>query len=152
MKDRIIQFITKKELSYTKFADEIGVQRSSISHILSGRNKPSFDFIEKILKAYPDINTEWLILGKGNMIKKEQIIKDSEPEPELFNNTVITDKRKEEVQEKAEIKEGVEIEEGYMKKDEILHSDTMIKADSKRIERIIICYANGIFKEYLPDS
>ena len=150
MKERIIQFITKKELSYTKFADEIGVQRSSISHILSGRNKPSFDFIEKILKAYPDINAEWLILGKGNMMKKELLIKKSEPE--LFNSTVVTEKSIEETRKKAEIKEGDKNEEETVIKDEILHSDTMIKADSKRIERIIICYANRIFKEYLPDS
>ena len=61
MKDRIIQFLREMNMTSTKFADEIGVQRSSISHILSGRNKPSYDFIEKMLNAYPTINAQWLI-------------------------------------------------------------------------------------------
>ena len=65
---------------------------------------------------------------------------------------MVTEKSIEETRKKAEIKEGDKNEEETVIKDEILHSDTMIKADSKRIERIIICYANRIFKEYLPDS
>lgn len=58
-------------LTPARFADEIGVQRSSISHILSGRNKPSYDFISKILSRFSGINAEWLITGKGSMIKTE---------------------------------------------------------------------------------
>jgi transcriptional regulator with XRE-family HTH domain len=58
-------------LSATKFADEIEVQRSGISHILSGRNQPSYDFMVKILTRFADINAEWLILGKGAMLKSE---------------------------------------------------------------------------------
>src|SRR5690606_15634735 len=52
--------------SAAAFADKIGVQRSSISHILSGRNKPSLDFILKILAAYPDVELYWLLNGKGS--------------------------------------------------------------------------------------
>ncbi len=52
-------------LSASSFADRIGVQRSSISHILSGRNKPSLDFILKILHAFPDVELYWLLNGKG---------------------------------------------------------------------------------------
>lgn len=68
MKDRLIRLLDSEQLTASKFADRIGVQRSSVSHVLSGRNKPSFDFIEKTLKAFPDLNPEWLILGKGDMI------------------------------------------------------------------------------------
>ncbi len=53
-------------LSASAFADKVGVQRSSISHILSGRNKPSLDFILKVLHAYPEVNLYWLINGKGS--------------------------------------------------------------------------------------
>src|SRR6266568_123792 len=70
MKDRIIKFLTNENITATRFADEIGVQRSSISHILSGRNNPSFEFIHKILSRYKYLNAEWLIMGNGNMIKK----------------------------------------------------------------------------------
>jgi len=62
--------MTHENLTATKFADEIGVQRSSISHILSGRNNPSFEFIQKILSRYKQINAEWLLTGTGNMLKK----------------------------------------------------------------------------------
>jgi transcriptional regulator with XRE-family HTH domain len=51
--------------SASSFAEKIGVQRSSISHILSGRNKPSLDFILKILSAYPEVDLYWLFNGKG---------------------------------------------------------------------------------------
>ena len=85
MKDRIIQFLKEMNLTSTKFADEIGVQRSSISHILSGRNKPSFDFIEKMLNAYPEVNAQWLITGKGIMLSNQ---------PSLFQNEVNQNEQK----------------------------------------------------------
>ena len=52
--------------SASSFAERIGVQRSSISHILSGRNKPSLDFVMKVLKHYPEVELYWLLNGKGN--------------------------------------------------------------------------------------
>jgi transcriptional regulator with XRE-family HTH domain len=61
--DRIKQLMHDSELSAAAFADIIGVQRSSISHILSERNKPSLDFILKILHAYPSVSSEWLLKG-----------------------------------------------------------------------------------------
>ena len=60
MNNRIQLILKTKDISASKFADEIGVQRSSISHILSGRNNPSLDFIQKILKRFPDINSDWI--------------------------------------------------------------------------------------------
>jgi transcriptional regulator with XRE-family HTH domain len=71
MKERILKLITHLGYTATKFADEIGVQRSGISHILSGRNQPSYDFIVKILNKFPDLDAEWLILGKGLMLKSK---------------------------------------------------------------------------------
>jgi plasmid maintenance system antidote protein VapI len=71
MKDQLIKIMTHFNISSTRFADEIGVQRSSVSHILSGRNKPSYDFIIKILEKYPSINTLWLLTGKGTMFSSE---------------------------------------------------------------------------------
>jgi len=71
MEDRLLKLLDAEQLSSAKFADVIGVQRSSISHILSGRNKPSFDFLQKTLIAFPMINADWLILGKGNMYEGE---------------------------------------------------------------------------------
>lgn len=61
--------------SASSFAEKIGVQRSSISHILSGRNKPSLDFILKILSAYPEVDLYWLFNGKGTFPSEEKIKK-----------------------------------------------------------------------------
>jgi len=58
--------------SASSFAEKIGVQRSSISHILSGRNKPSLDFILKILPAYPEVDLYWLFNGKGTFPSEEK--------------------------------------------------------------------------------
>jgi len=70
MKDRLIKLIDMEHLTPSKFADLIGVQRSSVSHILSGRNKPSFDFLEKTLGAFPGLEADWLIMGKGQMYEQ----------------------------------------------------------------------------------
>jgi len=69
MKDRIQQIMAKEGIQPTRFAEMVGVQRSSISHILSGRNKPSFDMIQGILKSFPKISADWLLLGKGEMYR-----------------------------------------------------------------------------------
>lgn len=73
MVDRILLVLKIKNLTPSKFADEIGIQRSSMSHIMSGRNLPSLDLITKILNKYPDINSEWLLQGVGPMMKTIQI-------------------------------------------------------------------------------
>lgn len=52
------------KLNAGSFADKIGVQRSNVSHVLSGRNKPSFDFVEKLLLAFPRVSAEWLFTGR----------------------------------------------------------------------------------------
>lgn len=66
------------------FAEKIGVQRSSISHILSGRNKPSLDFVMKVLHSYPEVELYWLLNGKGNFPTAEtQISKTQNPQLNL---------------------------------------------------------------------
>ena len=64
-------------LSASSFAEKVGVQRSSISHILSGRNKPSLDFIMKVLSSFPEVDLYWLLNGKGNFPKQEVKIKEN---------------------------------------------------------------------------
>ena len=56
-----------KNITARQFAEEIGIQPSGMSHILGGRNNPSLDFAVKVLKRYPEIDANWLLLGKGAM-------------------------------------------------------------------------------------
>lgn len=50
----------------SQFADKVGVQRSSVSHVLSGRNRPSLDFVMKVMAAFPEVDLYWLLNGKGS--------------------------------------------------------------------------------------
>lgn len=137
MKDRILKFLSQEGLSATKFADEIGVQRSSVSHILSGRNNPSFEFIQKLLSRYKSVNAEWLMLGTGNMYKKsEQMNLFAQPtpaptvvsQPNLFQQTV----------EKLSSPEAD-------KKDQPLPE--IEKSPSRTIDKILIFYSDKTFDE-----
>jgi DNA-binding XRE family transcriptional regulator len=69
MVDRIKQVMEHFEETPNSFAEKVGVNRSNLTHIFSGRNQPSLDFAKKVLKAFPEVSTEWLIMGVGNMIK-----------------------------------------------------------------------------------
>lgn len=62
---RLDKLLRYYNLSASNFADKVGVQRSSISHLLSGRNKPSLEFVLKVIKAFPEVNLYWLLNGKG---------------------------------------------------------------------------------------
>ncbi|TXK46944.1 helix-turn-helix transcriptional regulator [Pontibacter qinzhouensis] len=70
MIDRIKELMEAKGLTSTQLADGVDVPRAVVSHILSGRNKPSLDVMVKILSVHRDVNTEWLLLGEGSMYAK----------------------------------------------------------------------------------
>lgn len=72
MNDRLAQFLKMEGFTAVKFAEIMEVQPSSISHLLSGRNKPSFDFISRILLRFPDLNPDWIINGVGDVYKSKQ--------------------------------------------------------------------------------
>ena len=67
MINRINLILRAKNITARQFAEEIGIQPSGMSHILGGRNNPSLDFAVKVLKRYPEIDANWLLLGKGAM-------------------------------------------------------------------------------------
>ena len=68
MTHRIELILKTQNLTPTQFADAIGIQRSSMSHILARRNNPSLDFVMKVLNRFPEINAEWLLTGKNQML------------------------------------------------------------------------------------
>src|SRR5690606_37654662 len=130
------EFITRLEkvldfygLSASAFADSIGVQRSSISHLLSGRNKPSLDFVLKILHQYPDVELYWLLNGKGSFPGSAKTDHPSQMVMEL------------EQQKQPEIPQNNTATE----------FNTSISAQKKPITRIVIFYKDGTFEEYKND-
>lgn len=73
MNTRLKQFLAAENISQAQFADNINVVRASVSHVLSGRNNPSYEFIRSIMIKYPDLNIEWLMFGKGKMYKDKEV-------------------------------------------------------------------------------
>lgn len=71
MNKRLQTILEIEQITPSQLADTLGVQRGGISHLLSGRNKPSFDFLEKILRKYPNISAEWLITGQGKPLRSD---------------------------------------------------------------------------------
>ena len=70
--DRLAEIIAHYKLTASAFAERIDVQRSGISHILSGRNKPSLDFVLKVVRTFPEVDLYWLLNGKGKFPKEPE--------------------------------------------------------------------------------
>lgn len=92
MNDRIKVLLELLQMSPSEIANKLSVQRSTFSHLLSGRNKPSFDFIARFLKEFPNVNPDYLILGQKPYLRSEQKIAPTQQVPtkssnELFETT-----------------------------------------------------------------
>ena len=81
MDKRLQQFLDAENISQSQLADTLGVARAGISHILSGRNRPGFDFLEAMALHYPQVSMDWLLTGKGRMYKDAV---PAEPENPVF--------------------------------------------------------------------
>ena len=77
MKDRIAHIIRAKNLTAAEFAIRLGIQPSNISHLLSGRNNPSLDFVRKLKETFPEYNLDWIIFGTGPMTVSEPFVTSS---------------------------------------------------------------------------
>ncbi len=137
MTDRILEIIKVKGISASKFAEMIGVPRSSISHLISGRNKPSLDFLQKVLNRFTEINPEWLYTGSGKMMRNDQ-------KGERLAS-----------QKPVEQDQGVE-KSGDQKEPEIKEARKMARkrenpAEQKSIEKIMVFYTDRTFREYQPE-
>ena len=84
MINRINLILQAKNITAKQFAEEIGIQPSGMSHILSGRNNPSLEFVNKVIRRYPEIDANWLLLGKGQMYASGAIESPAVSEPTLF--------------------------------------------------------------------
>lgn len=78
MNNRLKQFLSAENITQAQFADNLNVVRASVSHVLSGRNNPGFDFIKAMMAKYPRLNIEWLIFGKGKMYKDAETPKEEQ--------------------------------------------------------------------------
>ncbi len=146
MKDRIAKFLKDENISSSKFADEIGVQRSSISHIIAGRNNPSLELIQKILNRFDSINPDWLILGKGEMYRtgKSATLFDQLTTGKKENNVKVN-----EVVVNKINTVGVE----SVKTENVSINNEQASENNNKeqiVEKMLIIYSNGTFETYTP--
>ena len=139
-------------LNASAFADKIGVQRSSMSHLLSGRNKPSLDFVLKIAEVFPDVDLYWILNGKGSFPKKEDVAKNNETEIiaeiEKTNPPIpLTD-----TSASGDLFSGFNSNEDIKeKKINFLETkNSNVPSNEDEIEKIVFFYKNGTFKVYVP--
>ncbi len=137
---KIQQILIDKNISSSQFADAIGVTRSGISHILSGRNRPSLDLVQKIIVQYPELGTAWIL--------------DSEPLPDSPNTTV-REKPKETLTNPRRKDNGKPIINPVnLIQAKVTPSDMgslpIPDKEVKIMERVLMFYSDGTFKEYSP--
>jgi transcriptional regulator with XRE-family HTH domain len=135
MTDRILSIIKYFNLSPSDFAEEIGVQRSSISHLISGRNKPSLEFIQKILVRFSEINPEWILNGKGEMLKTGSF-PDTGTLP--FGNDPVNNREDLQIPVKRE-------------SPRVASRKKAIGPEERQVEKIIYLYKDKTFREYFPE-
>jgi len=149
MQDRLKQFLTMEGISPAQLAAHLGIQRSGISHLLSGRNKPSFEFLQKMLTAYPDLNGDWLILGKGRPFKSDRPVPEIPVNPAQFveeeeSDTPLDDSQFDDYQEF-----DAEIPEEQLAENRIIDTTPAHtpSPSGQKIARILVLFSDGTFEE-----
>lgn len=136
-------------INASAFADKIGVQRSSLSHLLSGRNKPSLDFILKIEAVFPDLDLYWILYGKGKFPANS-----FQDEIEIVTEKINLDSPLTSSSENGDnlfkIAEIPLIENISENTKTYSNENITTSTTSNEIDKIVIFYKNGTFKDYKP--
>ena len=134
MVDRILELLKSKNMTPSQFADEIGIQRSGMSHLLSGRNKPSLEFIMKVMKRYPEVTADWLLYGKAQ-----------DDAGQNATSPVVEEKE-------ATLFDLMEIPEEKPKGPHRRIQNPSASDKERKIERIVVFYDDKTFREYNPEG
>jgi transcriptional regulator with XRE-family HTH domain len=145
LSDKIKLILSAKNLSPSIFADEIGVQRSSMSHILAGRNKPSLDIVQKIVKRFPDLGLNWIMddqdlsfLAPEEIVKERVIASASKSGSNSDSKSVAETYQQQPSEQKAIPADPV--------------TTTLVKESTKVVTKIVVFYSDGTFQELNPSS
>lgn len=143
MNTRLKQFLSAENITQAQFADKLNVVRASVSHILAGRNNPSYDFLKALLENYPNLNTDWLFFGKGKMYKEAQTDPipqqaQQEKEPLLFD-VQESEKEYADAKEPADTFSPIEMEN--------LNNTTQTIVNQRKVSKIIVLFDDGTYQE-----
>lgn len=147
MNTRLKQFLAAENISQAELAESIRVVRASVSHILSGRNNPSYDFIKGLMENYPRLNIEWLFFGKGKMYKDfaEQITEPmpATPQPDIPTESDDTPQLFSFEEEPADERIPAEIPIALKASDEITQKPTR----QRKVKKIIVLFDDDSYQE-----
>ena len=139
-KDRNAHIIRAKNLTAAEFASRVGIQPSNVSHLLSGRNNPSLDFVKKLKETFPEYSLDWLILGKGPMTVSEPF---AEPVLSIGHSPIEKELEKPVDSTMEETLFDPVIEDSVLKNQPSLSSKAELK-------QIIFVYSDHTFESILP--
>ena len=152
MNTRLKQFLAAENISQAYFADTINVVRASVSHVLAGRNNPSYDFIKAIMDNYPKLNIEWLILGKGKMYKENPAspTQDEAQQDELDSGLLFTDETDDLIPVDPDIPLLVDTHRPNIASSNELNASSdpsQMPMKQRKVSRIIVLFDDGTFQE-----
>ena len=138
MNTRLQQFLAAENISQAQLADSLKVARAGISHIMAGRNKPSYDFLAALMNRYPRLNIEWLMFGKGKMYK--DLMETSEIATDLFDEDLFSSQiSKEDKKVMENIEPSIEIKS--------LESKVQETVKQRNVKKIIILFDDNTYQE-----
>ncbi len=143
MRERILEFLQRENKSSAQLAEEIGVQASGISHILSGRNNPSLDFILKMLGKYQFISTDWLLFGRGSMYTETKM-------QSLFDYDNVVTRETGQMQSKTESVNSIVDYQDVTKDKNNKESTSPLTGSNSDVVKIVWFYENNSFEEFFP--
>ena len=139
MNTRLQQFIAAENISQAQFADSLNVARAGISHILAGRNKPSYDFLTSLISRYPKLNIEWLMFGKGKMYKEENVEKNQE---QIFQEDLFSPQQEFSMPQDT-VEEFIEPSDTF----NTIGSATKLIENQRKVKKIIILFDDNTYQE-----
>ena len=146
MLKRIALILQTQNLTVSQFADRIGVQRSALSHVLGGRNNPSLDFVTKILRAFPEIRSQWLLFGEGKMYDAMAEVRPAEEAAVAVPPEVVETPPAAVAEMPMAISETVETAAESEMPD--MADFAPVQAEDSRLVKVVFFYSDGRFEEY----
>ena len=141
MNARLKQFLAAENITQAQFADTINVVRASVSHVLAGRNNPSYEFIRSIMTKYPRLNIEWLMFGKGKMYRNPLPDGDHVQDmPHALNTDESQQTLFSEIEEKTE-------QLSSNNESIPLDTNTQIIVNQRKVSKVIILFDDGSYQE-----
>ena len=144
MREKLQKLMASEQLTASRFAELLGIQPSGVTHLLGGRNKPSFDLVQKILRRFPHINPDWLLLDSEQMYRTDAELTNDQPN-QTSNEVAETPVNVENIS----AAENTTISEGSTSANNSIERLATIGAvNRKNVKRVIVLFDDHTFESF----